>query len=544
MREKKMFKIGATIQRLNGFKTKIIMISLFISLLTSGTAYAHTPASMELEYDFNSQQLSVTITHNVASPNDHYVERVEIYKNDALYMIENYISQPSTSTFTYVYDVEAIGGDDLEVTAICSISGSITEQLSVVEPSAAEIILTVDPSISSLDENTAQNFVVSASAGGEPLEGVLFDIDVKLGSASSAQMVSSGQYNFTYTSPDVNRDLDETIDIRGEKEGYNDGNAILQFTVNEVSDTGGDCPPTLDGIIEPGEYDFTASFDDGKLKFHWKVIDDTVLLALEGKTKGWVAIGIDPEDRMKGADMIFGWVTDSGVVNVVDAYGTSPTGDHPPDTERQGTSDILCFGGSESSDTTIIELKRLLSTGDPNDKNIPSEGEIKIIWAYGPNDNFDIQHTTAGYGKLDMATGEYSEIEIPSLWVFHATLMTIGFVLMLIGVGIAKTQKKKKWWLKTHKMIGVLAAIISVAGLFLGFIMVSLASGEHFRVPHAYIGVIAIVFVVLTVILGFAQFKVKKGKAKIRFTHRWFGRISLVLMVLNIIFGLSLAGVI
>ncbi|UCG68420.1 MAG: hypothetical protein JSV09_11475 [Thermoplasmata archaeon] len=524
--------------------TKIIIILLFVSFIIPGLAFAHSPSNMELEYNFFNQELSVTITHNVASPNEHFIESIEIFKNDNLYLIENYTSQPSLTTFTYVYSVEAQDGDDIEVTATCSISGGITESITIQEPDADEIVLDISPEITSLDENTQQTFTVSAKASGESLEGVLLDIDVKLGSASPAHMVSSGLYNFTYTSPDVNDNLDETMDIKGEKDEFKDGSVRLEFTVNEVVDTGGDCPPTLDGIIESDEYDFTASFDDGNLKLHWKVVDEAILLAMEGKTKGWVAIGIDPENRMKGADMIFGWVEDSGEVKIVDAFGTDPTGDHPPDTQQQGTSDILCFGGSESSDTTIIELKRLLSTGDSKDKDIPSNGEVTIIWAYGPNDNFDVKHSVRGYGKLNIATGEFSEIEPPSYWLIHAALLTVGFLLMLTGVIIAKAFKKRKWWLKTHKMLGIVGAILSILGLIMGFIMVQLSSGEHFRVPHAYVGFLAIIFAVLTLGLGFAQFKVKKNRKKIRMIHRWSGRITLVLMLLNIIFGLSLVGII
>ncbi len=539
-----MSKINANYRRIRRFKSPILVMSLFVLLLIPGLALAHNPSSMELEYDFNSQQLSVTITHNVASPNDHYVERVEINKNDEPYLTQDYTSQPTTSTFTYTYDVETVDEDVLEVTAICSIAGSITEQITAEAPPLNEIVLIINPSINSIDEKTAQDFTISIYYNGEPLDDVTLDTEVKLGSASDPLRIAEGQYRFTYTSPDVTKDLTETIDIKASKVGYDDASERLQFTVLDKGDSGETCPPTLDGIIDADEYDFKAKFAGGDFGFHWRIAEDTIFLAMEVKTDGWVAIGFEPSDRMKDADMIIGWVTGSGEINVIDAYSTGVNGPHPPDTEIGGTRDILCYGGKEIGGTTIIELKRLLSTGDDRDKNIPSKGELDIIWAFGQNDNFDSAHTRRGYGTLDMATGEYSEREVPSLWVVHATLMTIGFILILIGVGIAKTQKKKKWWLKTHKIIGIFAAIISVAGLFLGFIMVSLSSGEHFRVPHAYIGVIAIIFVILTPILGFAALKVKEGKAKIRSIHRWIGRIAIVLMLLNIIFGLSLAGVI
>jgi hypothetical protein len=130
---------------------------------------------MVLEYDFFTQELNVTITHDVTDPNTHYIERVDILKNDVLFLTENYTSQPLTSTFTYTYDVEAADNDELEVTTTSSDTGNLTGQI----------------------------------------------------------------------------------------------------TVNE---------PSQEGVIDSGEYDFTATFSGGDFKLHWKVTGDTILMAMEGPT--------------------------------------------------------------------------------------------------------------------------------------------------------------------------------------------------------------------------------------------------------------------
>jgi hypothetical protein len=378
-------------------------------------------------------------------------------------------------------------------------------------------------------------------ANGIPLDDVSLDIDVKLGSASTYLRVGVGIYNFTYTSPDVNSALDERIDVRAEKDGYTDGDVRLEFIVDEFEDTGGDCPPTLDGVIDPDEYDFTATFGGGNFVLHWKIDTDTILMAMVGKTSGWVTIGFDPDNRMQGADMIFGWVTGAGVARVVDAYATGPTGPHPKDTDQGGTSDVLCFGGSESGGKTIIEFKRLLSTDDKKrDKPIPTNGELTIIWALGPDDDFDSQHSERGAGTINFATGESEEIEIPSFWIIHATLMVLGSILMLMGMIIARYYKDTTWWFKRHKRIAPAGAAFAIAGLVMGFIMVQMSSGQHFRVPHAFVGLFAIIFALITPTLGLAQFKIKKNKKKIRAAHRWSGRITIILMFLNILFGISL----
>jgi hypothetical protein len=524
------------------FRMKLMIMLVIVLLLTiiSQSAIAHDPSDMDLEYDFVTNELDVTITHSVAAPNEHYIESVEIFKNDVSILIANFTSQPSLSVFTYIFGVDAVDGDTIRVIAICSISGSITQEIILQEPTENEIVVTIDPEISDLDENSTQVFTVTTSANGVPLDDVTLDIDVKLGSASPYHRVGIGLYNFTYTAPDVNTALNERIDVRAEKDGYSDGDVRLEFIVNEAIDSGGNCPPTLDGVINPDEYDFTASFGAGKFKLHWKIDGDTILMAMEGKTTGWVTIGFDPKNRMEGADMVFGWVTGSGTVRVVDAYATGPTGPHPKDTDQDGTSDVLCFGGTESGGKTIIEFKRLLITNDTRDKPIPTDGELKIIWALGPNDDFDSQHSERGAGRIDFVTGESSEIDIPSFWIIHASLMVLGFLLMFIAMIIARFYKDTTWWFKRHKLIAPLGAGIAVLGLIMGFIMVQMSSGQHFRVPHAFVGLFAVIFAIITPILGKAQFKIKKNKKKIRAAHRWSGRITIIMMFLNILFGISL----
>lgn len=521
-------------------KLPIFYLIILLLIITSYSVIAHNPNDMQLEYDFVNNKLDVTISHSVAAPTEHYIESVEIFKNDVSLRLINYTSQPSLSVFTYSYDFDAADGDTIKVIAICSISGGITREITLQEPAENEIVVTIEPEISEINENEQMIFTATTQANGVPLDDVTLDIDVKLGSASPHQRVDVGLYNFTYTAPDVNKPLKERIDVKAKKDGYTDGDVRLEFTVNEFTNTGGDCPPTLDGIIDSGEYDFSATFGGGNFKLHWKIDSDSILIAMEGKTNGWVAIGFDPENRMEGADMVFGWVTSSGSAQAVDTYATGPTGPHPKDTDLGGKSDILCFGGIESGGKTLIEFKRLLSTGDSKDKNIPTSGELTIIWALGPNDDFDSQHSERGAGKIDFITGESSEIEIPSLWIIHASLMFIGFLLMLIGMIIARFYKDTKWGFKTHKKIAMAGSALSVIGLIMGFIMVSFSYGQHFRVPHAYVGFTAVILAIITPTLGSAQFKVKKNKKKIRSAHRWSGRITITLMLLNIIFGISL----
>lgn len=92
---------------------------------------AHPPSNMTLLYETNTQVLSVTVFHSVADPNTHYIEYVVVNRNGAFAIDRNYTSQTSASAFVDVFTVDADDGDVLQVTAICSISGQLVDQITV-----------------------------------------------------------------------------------------------------------------------------------------------------------------------------------------------------------------------------------------------------------------------------------------------------------------------------------------------------------------------------------------------------------------------------
>ncbi len=116
-------------------KRKIIfLITAFtiISItLNSINIKAHNPSSMDLIYNSDTGVLSVEITHNVGTDLNHYIESVLIRVNESIISNNPYTSQPSPNTFTYEYDITANIGATIQVTATCSISGSITRSLTV-----------------------------------------------------------------------------------------------------------------------------------------------------------------------------------------------------------------------------------------------------------------------------------------------------------------------------------------------------------------------------------------------------------------------------
>lgn len=153
-----------------------------------------------------------------------------------------------------------------------------------------------------------------------------------------------------------------------------------------------------DGMVTDGEY--TDQVEIAGVTFAWTTDNAFLYGAMWAKTKGWVAVGFDPTNRMQGANYIFGYVQD-GEVSIADMFGVKPAGpgSHPPDTTLGGTDDIVMSGGSEKDGVTLIEFKIPLDSGDAND-TVLSPGKHMIIAAYGPTDDFGTIHTNRGGGEI------------------------------------------------------------------------------------------------------------------------------------------------
>ena len=81
-------------------------------LIPSGSA--NDPSEMILDYNENTDQLDVTITHSVGGMSNHFIQTVQIKINYMLNQTHNYIAQMG-DIFTYNYDVIAEPGATIEV---------------------------------------------------------------------------------------------------------------------------------------------------------------------------------------------------------------------------------------------------------------------------------------------------------------------------------------------------------------------------------------------------------------------------------------------
>ncbi|NBD36196.1 MAG: hypothetical protein GVY30_09385 [Chloroflexi bacterium] len=158
---------------------------------------------------------------------------------------------------------------------------------------------------------------------------------------------------------------------------------------------------TADGVIAEGEYAQQADYNG--IRVWWMNDDAHLYLAMEGDTTGWVAVGINPELGMKGADYIFGYVAD-GEAQVWDAWGQDRTGaTHPPDTEIGGSDDIVAFAGVEEEGVTRLEVQIPLDSGDEYDHALVPGKSYPLIVAIGGKDEFNAYHSKYAPGELTIS---------------------------------------------------------------------------------------------------------------------------------------------
>jgi hypothetical protein len=114
----------------------IIFIAFVSICCTTLTVSGHSPSTLTVAYDLETHNLRITISHQVNDPTDHYISKVEIKKNGAIYNTSLYTEQPNANSFSYNYVVNATIGDTIEVFALCNQGGSKTTQYTITQGGA------------------------------------------------------------------------------------------------------------------------------------------------------------------------------------------------------------------------------------------------------------------------------------------------------------------------------------------------------------------------------------------------------------------------
>lgn len=136
--------------------------------------------------------------------------------------------------------------------------------------------------------------------------------------------------------------------------------------------------PTADGVISPGEY--SSDSVDGPVHLFFRFDSTRIYLAVEGRTNGWVAIGLNSR-RMNGAQIFMGYLS-----NGRSEFSTQAGVRH----SHSESSDFAAVehGIGESGSTTTMEL--VLDRASFLD---PGQSTLDVIYALGGSDSFRQYHS-------------------------------------------------------------------------------------------------------------------------------------------------------
>ncbi len=162
-----------------------------------------------------------------------------------------------------------------------------------------------------------------------------------------------------------------------------------------------DVKPFIDANIENNEYPHNITLQTTGVTIYWYNDAEEIFIGLVSPGTGWVAIGFDPVQSMRGANFVFCYVVD-GEARVSDQYGTG-TFSHTPDTSLGGSEDVTVYAGIESEGSTIFEFKMPLLTMDPNDKPLnPGDTYTVLNSRHSTSDSITVRHTQRTSFKMTL----------------------------------------------------------------------------------------------------------------------------------------------
>jgi len=156
---------------------------------------------------------------------------------------------------------------------------------------------------------------------------------------------------------------------------------------------------SIDGAIGASEYAHSTQI--AGVEVHWSNDATYLRVGLVAPGTGYVSIGLDPENRMEGANFILGYVED-GKAYFRDDYGTELTA-HMADADRGGEDSIVSSAGAEWADQTILEFIIPLDSGDAMDKPLLPGHTYTVLLAYHAlQDGFTVRHSGRGTGEIQL----------------------------------------------------------------------------------------------------------------------------------------------
>lgn len=105
---------------------KMFFLGCFI---LCANVFAHPPSEIIVNHDPESEEIVIAISHSSGNPEAHYIERVEIFVNGVLAMIEVPPVENDPIFISDVFDLDLKSGDVVLVQAFCNRVGDLGQEI-------------------------------------------------------------------------------------------------------------------------------------------------------------------------------------------------------------------------------------------------------------------------------------------------------------------------------------------------------------------------------------------------------------------------------
>ncbi len=130
-------------------------------------------------------------------------------------------------------------------------------------------------------------------------------------------------------------------------------------------------------------------------------------------------------------------------------------------------------------------------------------------------------------------------------WVWHALLITAGFICIMAAGLLPVYGKRIAGWYRIHIAAAVVGSILVILAVSRVFMVPYLSAIPSAFLIHVVLGVLLVVTLLVALLLAFLRSRAAgPKKATIRTAHLWMGRIFILLVVANILLGLTAVGLI
>lgn len=113
---------------------KVMLLTFVFLFLVSSAVMAHPPQSMNVNFDMETQVLNVEITHSVGGENSsHFIDNIVVTYNGSEVITQIPSKQLKNKEVFMYYMPGVVSGDEINVTAYCSIQGQRSFSLTIGE---------------------------------------------------------------------------------------------------------------------------------------------------------------------------------------------------------------------------------------------------------------------------------------------------------------------------------------------------------------------------------------------------------------------------